>query len=191
MSGLRFKVVMIGDSGVGKTALVNRMSDGNFSPNHVPTVGSQFVTIELTVEGRELVFELWDTAGQEVYRSLVGFYARDARGAFVVADVTSRRSYEALKGWISFIRAESPSAKLVLFANKIDLAGRVVRSDEFKALADDQQIELFEGSAKSGEHVADAFERMGEMLIVGIDTREQANTVDVAAAKSKKKETCC
>jgi small GTP-binding protein len=186
MSGHRFKVVMIGDSGVGKTAFVNRMLDGNFSPNHVPTVGSQFVTIELTVEGHEL----WDTVGQEVYRSLVGFYARDAKGEIVVADVTARGSYEPLLNWIKFIRTESPGAKLVVFGNKTDLPNRAIRSDEFRAIADAQQTQVFEGSAKTGEHVADAFERMGEMFIVGIENNDQDDKVNITA-KPPQKVMCC
>jgi small GTP-binding protein len=177
----RFKVVMIGDSGVGKTALVNRMSDDRFAPSHVPTVGSQFVTVSLTVDANDLVFELWDTAGQEVYRSLVSFYARDAKGAFVVLDITSTSSFNGLGEWVSFIRRESPSVKILVFANKTDLAGeRRVNVQDIRDFAEANAVEFFEGSAKTGENVADAFERMGEELLTTLKlSADEAPSVEL------------
>jgi small GTP-binding protein len=162
----RFKIVMIGDSGVGKTAVVSRMSHSAFLPNHVPTVGSQFVTIEFTVEEQHLIFEVWDTAGQEVYRSLVGFYARDAKGAFLVFDVTSQNSFASLPNWIKFIQSESPAVKVIIFGNKTDLSGhRRISANQAQEFASANQCAYVEGSAKTGMGVSDAFGKMGELLL--------------------------
>jgi small GTP-binding protein len=192
---LRFKIVMIGDSGVGKTAIVSRMSQGVFLPDHIPTVGAQFVTGNLNIDGNRLPFELWDTAGQEVYRSLVGFYARDARGALVVVDVTSRPSFDSLAEWLRFVKGESTEVKIVLFANKIDLVEqRVLTSEQLKAFADQNGLDLFQGSAKTGQAVPDAFERLGDMMWK--QAAEEAplgsqNGIAIGQGLQRQKSGCC
>jgi small GTP-binding protein len=184
---------MIGDSGVGKTALVNRMSDNRFAPSHVPTVGSQFVTVSLTVDGNDLVFELWDTAGQEIYRSLVSFYARDAKGAFVVLDITSTASFNGLGEWVVFIRRESPSVKILVFANKSDLASeRRINAQDIRNFAEANSVEFFEGSAKTGKNVADAFGRMGELLLTTVKlTADETPNVELEVAETPAGKKCC
>lgn len=184
-----YKVVMLGDSGVGKTALVNRISEGVFTESHVPTVGSQFIALPLEIGKRKLTLELWDTAGQEVYRSLVGFYTREAKGAFLVCDVTSEQSFQGLGEWIDFVNSQAPGVKIIIFANKIDLEDdRTVSSDQLKEFAGQRGIELIEGSAKLGQQTTDAFEKMGEMML----TTEGNVSADVKIEKDndKKKKKC-
>ncbi|KAK8882619.1 hypothetical protein M9Y10_045261 [Tritrichomonas musculus] len=164
-SDIHFKVVMVGDSGVGKTALVNRISEGAFVNVHVPTVGSQFITLNLEIEGTKIVLELWDTAGQEVYRSLVGFYTREAKGAFLVCDITNKASFDGLHEWVNFITDAAPGVKIILFANKIDLSNRLVTNEMLQEFSKSHNLEFFEGSAKTGENTTNAFERMGELLL--------------------------
>lgn len=187
----RYKVVMIGDTGVGKTSVVNRMRENVFSPAHVPTIGSQFVSISLSIEGQKVMLETWDTAGQEIYRSLVGFYTREARGAILVFDVTLKNSFESLQEWIKFITNESPSVKILLFANKVDLVdNRVVSTDAIKKFAAANNLELIEGSAKSGQGVAEAFGRIGEVLLESgpVDAPEAQSLIEV---RDPKKKSCC
>jgi small GTP-binding protein len=167
----RFKVVMIGDSGSGKTAIINRMYHGVFRSSHIPTVGSSFVAITLKIEYADVILEVWDTAGQEVYRSLVGFYAREAKGAFVFFDVTSQSSFAALPAWIKFIRSESPSVKVILFGNKTDLSeDRRVSASQGEAFARANECEYIEGSAKTGINVSDAYGKMGKLLLAAART---------------------
>jgi small GTP-binding protein len=183
---------MIGESGVGKTAIVSRMSEETFIPNHVPTVGSQFVPIDMVLEGQRVVFELWDTAGQEVYRSLVGFYTREACGAFVVFDVTSKVSFDSLLDWIRFIQNESPGVKIVVFGNKIDLeTDRVISTQQIVDFAKIQGLEFFEGSAKTGQGVGDAFSKMGELLLNNYKVKPVASPAVQVKGKAEKKEGCC
>jgi small GTP-binding protein len=191
---LRFKVVMIGDTGVGKTAVVNRMSEGSFLTDHIPTVGSQFITMDLIVEGQKICFELWDTAGQEVYRSLVGFYARDASGALIVADLTLQSSFDSLPEWVKFIRTESPDVKIVIFGNKSDLIQqRVLSNAVFTKFAASNGVDFLEGSAKTGQNVADAFEKMGDLLLSSERNPDHPTDLNalIPLTEKKKKTGCC
>jgi small GTP-binding protein len=183
---------MLGDSGVGKTALVNRMSEGAFTDNYTPTVGSQFVALPLDLGSRQVMLEVWDTAGQEVYRSLVGFYIREAKGAFILVDVTSETSFEGLPEWLKFVHEQAPNAKLVLFANKCDLEEqRTVSRERLLEFANAHKIDLIEGSAKLGQNTADAFEKMGE-LVVGGQTKAAATiTITDTDDPAQEKGGCC
>jgi small GTP-binding protein len=185
---------MLGDSAVGKTALVNRISEGAFSESHVPTVGSQFIALPLEVNSKRMTLELWDTAGQEVYRSLVGFYTREAKGAFLVCDVTNDQTYQGLPEWIKFVSEQAPGVKIIIFANKIDLEEqRVIAADKLAEFAKSNGVELIEGSAKLGQNTTDAFEKMGElMLATGSSASVPVTIASSDLGKSKeKKGGCC
>jgi small GTP-binding protein len=185
-----YKVVMLGDSGVGKTALVNRISEGVFVDSHVPTVGSQFIALPLEINKRKMTLELWDTAGQEVYRSLVGFYTREAKGAFLVFDVTQESTFEGLPEWIKFVNEQAPGVKIIAFANKTDLEDqRVVSAERIQQFGASQKVEVIEGSAKVGQNTTDAFEKMGE-LVVSSESNVAA-AVTIKAETKKKKKGCC
>jgi small GTP-binding protein len=184
-----YKVVLLGNSGVGKTALVERASEDIFRASHVPTVGAQFISLELQAGGHPCVLELWDTAGQEVFRSLVGFYARDAMGAFVLFDVTTPKSFDDLGKWFEFIGENAPDAKIIIFGNKIDLADtREIGKAQAQELADKRHVLYYEGSAKTGETVNEAFDRMTEILASGGSVTQTTIKLD---SDPKKKKTCC
>ena len=188
-----YKVCMLGDSGVGKTALVTRIAEGIFTETHVPTVGSQFIALPLEVDKRKITLELWDTAGQEVYRSLVGFYTRDAKGAFLVCDVTSEESFKGLGDWIKFVNDQAPDVEVIIFANKTDLeSSRVVSKEELENFAASHNVRLQEGSAKLGKNTNDAFELMGELLIkAGEGNQAEKVNIDAGDDNGKKKKKCC
>jgi small GTP-binding protein len=162
---LHFKTVMIGDSGVGKTTMVKQMAEGIFVNTHIPTVGPQFVTVDLVVEGESIRLELWDTAGQEVYRALVGFYAREAHGAILVVDCTAQSSLDSAPDWLKFIREESPSVKIILFVNKTDQEDlRTVTTADCEKFAAANGLEVVEGSARTGRRLPEAFEMLAGMM---------------------------
>ena len=188
-----FKVVMLGDSGVGKTALVNRISEGVFNEAHVPTVGSQFIALPLEVNKRKMTLELWDTAGQEVYRSLVGFYTREAKGAFLVFDVTSEQTFNSLSEWVKFANEATPGVKIILFANKCDLEDqRTVQTAQIKQFAQTNNIDFIEGSAKTGQNTVDAFERMGEMMLsTEAAVQPKLDIIDDKKSEKDKQNKCC
>jgi small GTP-binding protein len=174
---------------VGKTAIVSRMSQNTFLSNHVPTVGSQFVTLEWTMEDHLLIFEVWDTAGQEVYRSLVGFYARGAMGAFLVFDVTSQATFNSLATWVKFVRLETPNVKIVIVGNKTDLGRRCVTSERLQELATENGCDFIEGSAKTGQNITEAFSKMAEMLVASTD--ETAFNQQGGSAAEREGGSCC
>jgi small GTP-binding protein len=179
--------VLLGNSGVGKTALVERATEDIFQKSHIPTVGAQFISLEVQIGEATSILELWDTAGQEVFRSLVGFYARDAKGAFILYDVALRASFDDLPRWLEFTRAHSPDAQIILFGNKIDLADiREVSHEDGDAFARAHGLCFMEGSAKTAENVRDAFEKMTE--IVGQVQQAQAAGAPEAAEPPKG---CC
>jgi small GTP-binding protein len=186
----RFKVVMLGNSGVGKTALVERISEDIFQECHVPTVGAQFTSLQLAVGDQTILIELWDTAGQEVFRSLVGFYARDSMGMILMFDLTQSATFEELPQWVQFARSNSPQAVIILFGNKMDLEDqRKVSKSDGEAFAEKNQLIYFEGSAKTGETVRDAFERLAEIL--SQTTEISATSTQELSENKEKKKGCC
>jgi small GTP-binding protein len=185
----RAKVVMLGDSGAGKTSLVQRMTRDFFSPEHNATVGGQFVSLNVTLNGETVPLDIWDTAGQEVYRSLVSFYARDAQGAMLVADPTEGAALLSLPKWISFVRAQVPAVKILLFANKGDLANRrVVTLEELEEFARQNDCAFAHGSALTGQGVADAFAKIAESIE---EVPLEAPSEPRLRESDRKKEKCC
>jgi small GTP-binding protein len=186
------KVVMLGDSGVGKTAIVNRMAAQRFPNHHMPTIGSQFVEIRVSVEGVQIPIHLWDTAGQEAYQSLVGYYSRESKGAVVVFDVTSEKSFDSIPKWLTFIRGTCPSVKIVLFANKVDQDGsRVMSSSAIREFAAVNQLNCLEGSARTGQNVHELFDRLGEELAGDISARLMEEDTNVININQKGTGNCC
>jgi small GTP-binding protein len=121
MSRLReVKTIFVGDSGVGKTAIALQAVSGAFTGRAAPTIGAGHYVLDLPSGGATL--SIWDTAGQENYRSLVPMYVRDAEFALVVFDVTSRASYENIGEWGRQVRAGAPACVTYLVGNKVDLA---------------------------------------------------------------------
>ena len=185
-----YKIVMLGNSGVGKTALVERVTDDVFVDAHVPTVGAQYVSLNLNLNDTNVTLEIWDTAGQEVFRSLVGFYARDAKGAFILFDVTDAQSFKDLKQWIEFANDQAPDAKIIIFGNKIDLGeNRTVSSEEIAEFADQQGVSYIEGSAKTSQGVRDAVETMAEAVMQL--NKKETSAINLEKSSKKKEGKCC
>lgn len=183
---LTFKVVMVGNSGVGKTSLVNRIVNGTFNEQEAPTIGSQYVSVERTVENQQITLELWDTAGQEAYRSIVGFYSRDSKGAFLLFDVTNKETFQTLSKWIDFMNESAPEAKIFLFGNKNDLDNREVTEEQINNFAESNGLEWFEGSAKTGQNLEELIVNMCEKMYECFGPENKKNTVELNSNKKGK-----
>jgi Ras-related protein Rab-5C len=159
---------MIGAASSGKTSILNRFIHGAFDQNGVATVGAAYSSKNLTVDGKEIKLEIWDTGGTEKYRSLAPMYYRGARAAIIVFDVTSRQSYEQANEWLlEFRQRGGPSTIVVGAANKVDLADqREVPKSESDDFMYANELELLvDTSALTGEGVNTLFTDLSRHLL--------------------------
>jgi small GTP-binding protein len=162
MLGHRFdyslKIVVIGDSGVGKTCLLLRFVHEQWEPDSQPTLGVEFLAKVVETERHLIQLQLWDTAGQELFRSVTRGYYHGSAGALLVFDVTARDSFASVERWLRDVREVArPDLATVLIGNKTDLDGRrEVSEEEARAYAERNRMLYFETSAKTGENVAGA-----------------------------------
>ncbi|CAJ1329294.1 unnamed protein product [Effrenium voratum] len=166
MSVPKFKVVLVGDQSVGKTALVVRYLKNTFDEKVETTIGMDFQTKTMQLlNGSQIRLQLWDTAGQERFRSLVSGYIRDAAAAIVCYDVTNRQSFDSTAQWIEEVRQSRGEEVLVyLVGNKVDIDGRKVSRVEGEAKALEVKGHFAETSARTGENVHELFKQLGEAL---------------------------
>ncbi len=156
-----YKVVLLGDSAVGKSSLVSRYVRDEFSESPQPTIGAAFLTKTVKLGDRTIKFEIWDTAGQERYRSLAPMYYRGAAAALVVFDLTDTKSFEGAKSWVQELRKQgAQDIVLALVGNKKDLPRKV----DAQLVHELTQEIYVETSAKTGENIARVFEWVGERL---------------------------
>ena len=160
------KVVVIGDGNVGKSCLVLRYSENKFVQSYLATMGSDF-TIKLTqAKGMGVRLAIWDLGGQQMFQTMRKYYMQGAAGAVVVYDITNKESFKAIDRWVSDLRSHSGDVPCVIFGNKKDLDDeRIISLEEAKAKADSYNFDYFETSAKSGENVQDAFNKLAECIV--------------------------
>lgn len=147
------KVVLVGDTAVGKTCIVSRFTTGSFSPDHEPTLGSSFFAKVIEHDGVRVRLSIWDTAGQEKYRSMTPMYYRDADVSVIVYAIDSEDSFAQVDEWAESIRNSGPSdTEMILVANKIDLRNEgTIGEERGKKKADEIGAYFFEVSALSAE----------------------------------------
>jgi small GTP-binding protein len=162
-----FKILLLGDGAVGKTALVQRFVHGKFQKAYLMTIGMEPYSRYETINGTKICYSLWDIAGQDRFKVMRGMFFRGAMGALVTFDLTRRSTFDNISNWIQEAKKESPDALFILVGNKYDLEDlREVSSDEGKKLADDLGcIDYIETSALTGENVGEAFFKIGETLL--------------------------
>ncbi|XP_076283568.1 ras-related protein Rab-37 isoform X2 [Lasioglossum baleicum] len=157
---LFFKVILLGDSGVGKTCLLTRFRDGRFlSGNYITTVGIDFRNKVVVVDDTSIKLQIWDTAGQERFRSVTHAYYRDAHALLLLYDVTNKTSYDNIRAWLSEIREHAnEDVVIMLLGNKSDCGTeRVVKREDGERLAQEYKVPFMETSAKTGLNVELAF----------------------------------
>jgi len=153
------KLLLIGDSGVGKSCLLLRFSDDSFTPSFITTIGIDFKIRTITLDGKRIKLQIWDTAGQERFRTITTAYYRGAMGILLVYDVTDEKSFGNIRNWIRNIEQHaSESVNKILIGNKCDLVDqKVVDEEAGKALAAEYGLKFMEASAKSNINVEEAF----------------------------------
>ena len=162
-----FKIVLTGNSGVGKSSILNRYMKRTFDENYKITIGVDFLMKSLTINNQTVKLQVWDTAGQEKYRSMVSSYYRGAHVALIIFDLTSHASFEALPTWIENFYNNGPEQKnTILIGNKKDLVEeRQVTQEEASLFSETNNMIYFETSAKEGDNIDYIFTFAAEKLL--------------------------
>lgn len=179
---LQLKVLLIGDMGVGKTCLLRRYVDDEFSPIFITTIGIDYKFKMLDVEGKRVKLQIWDTAGQERFRNITISYFRNASGIIMVYDVGERKSFDNITTWARNVADKSGESNVqqVLVANKCDLPDPEVSEEEGRALAEKLGMKFFLVSAKANLNIPGAFEHIASACVrklapVSTKTRTEAD----------------
>ena len=156
------KVVLVGDSGVGKTNIMSKYLKNEFREDSKATVGVEFGAKQFTVEGHVIKAQIWDTAGQERYKAITSAYYKGAKGAFIVYDITRKNTFDSVSRWVSDLTATADKKiSIILIGNKSDLEDqRQVTKEMGEEKANQLQVAFLETSAMSGENLEKGFQMM-------------------------------
>ena len=156
---INFKIIVIGNSGVGKSCLTLKATQDIFKEDFASTIGFQFFSFHVKINDKILKLQIWDTCGQEIYRSLITNFYRSTALAIICYSVTDKKSFEETEIWLKQVKSNSdPDCKVFLIANKIDLPDRVVSSEEGMNCKKEHGFECYmETSAKTGVNVRELF----------------------------------
>ncbi|XP_044152070.1 ras-related protein Rab-37 isoform X2 [Bufo gargarizans] len=191
---LTYKVMLLGDSGVGKTCFLIQFKDGAFlSGTFLATVGIDFRNKVVTVDGLKVKLQIWDTAGQERFRSVTHAYYRDAQALLLLYDITSKTSFDNVRAWLTEVHEYAhKDVVIMLLGNKCDItSGRVVRTEDGESLAKDYGIPFMETSAKTGVNVELAFTAIAKELKQRSSSPDERKFVIHQYIESQKKKTGC
>jgi small GTP-binding protein len=156
-----FKIVIIGDSGVGKTNLLSKFVDDTFLMDSKPTIGVEFATKTLHIENKTIKNQIWDTAGQERFRAITNAYYRGAHGAIIAYDLTKYKTFENVNKWLAELKENAdPDITMMLLGNKSDLEERCLKVEEVEEFVAENKLLYLETSAKTGENVSHAFQNL-------------------------------
>ena len=193
-----FKILTIGESGVGKTCILRRFVENKFLKNHLATIGIDFKTKNLIINNKEIKLKIWDTAGQERFRNITTQYYKGADGIVLVYDVTDDGSFEKIRDWMAQIQAnaEKDELGLVLLGNKCDVEPRVVTEEQGNKMAEELHISYFETSALTGQGIKEAFEQLARDIMKkkGVGEENKDGRVELNNNDNKKKKEkgdCC
>ena len=186
-----YKLVLLGDSSVGKSSLASYFISKQFYEFQEPTIGAAFISKQITIENKTINIEIWDTAGQERYKSLAPMYYRGAEGAIIVYDITQKDSFEGAKNWLDEIKMKGPEhCEIILVGNKLDLEEyRDIDKNEVLDFTMRNSITQLLTSAKTGENIELVFERLCEKIFEARKNKMPSiETIDIQNEQIK---TCC
>ena len=186
-----FKLLLIGDSGVGKSCILLRFADDTFSESYISTIGVDFKIRTLTINGKRVKLQIWDTAGQERFRTLTTAYYRSAHGIVLVYDVNDRETFFHVENWLQEVgRYASNDVHKILVGNKCDILDkREVQYETARVYAEKLQVSFLESSAKDRTNVDKVFNIMASELINGLGETtdsmvEEESNVELGTGKA-------
>ena len=161
-----FKILLLGDSSVGKTCFLKRYIDDTFQDVYLSTIGFDYKYKCITLkEGKNIKLQIWDTAGQERFRTIAKSYYKGAHGIILMYDVTDQKSFDSIKKWLEQIKEEAPNkVSVLLVANKIDIEKRIITKEDGENIAKSYDLDIYESSAKDNINVSEAFEDLAEKI---------------------------
>ncbi|KAL0968917.1 hypothetical protein UPYG_G00273670 [Umbra pygmaea] len=179
-----FKLLLIGDSGVGKTCLLFRFSEDAFNTTFISTIGIDFKIRTIELHGKRVKLQIWDTAGQERFRTITTAYYRGAMGIMLVFDICNEKSFENIKNWIRNIEEHASSdVKKMVLGNKCDMTDRrQVSKDRGEKLAIDYGVKFLETSAKSSFNVEEAFYTLARDIMDNLNSKTSENDPPAGSA---------
>ncbi|RNA35558.1 ras-related Rab-5A [Brachionus plicatilis] len=189
----QFKVVLLGESAVGKSSLVIRFVKREFHEFQESTIGAAFLTQSMQIDDTTVKFEIWDTAGQERYHSLAPMYYRGAQAALIVFDITSKDSFLKAQNWVrELAKQANTNIVIALVGNKVDLASkRAVEFNEAKLYAEQNGLIFMETSAKTAVNVVEIFTAIATRLPRNDKQASVADTIRADKETQKEKGGCC
>ncbi|XP_069574762.1 ras-related protein Rab-15-like [Brachyistius frenatus] len=161
------RLLMLGDSGVGKTCMLRRFTESEFDPSHISTIGVDFKMKTLEIDGIKVRVQIWDTAGQERYQTITKQYYRRAQGIIFVYDIANQPSFQHIAKWVSDVdECTTDNVQMILVGNKSDEElSRRVSKDQGSKLAETFGMEFFETSASSNRNIRESFTRLTELVL--------------------------
>ena len=193
-----FKVLLIGNSDVGKSSLILRYVDQIWNDVFVPTIGVDFKVKSLQIDNKRVKMQIWDTAGQERFRNVISSYFKGAHGILLIYDISARDSFKELENWLGEVeRNATPQVLKILIGNKCDLdEQRQITVDEGEAFAARNGMKFIETSAKNNTNVNEAFEALAKIMVESsnkknvIKVEKKTIKVDKGADLNAKKKCC-
>jgi len=191
-----FKILTIGESGVGKTCILRRFVENKFLKSHLATIGIDFRTKVIHVYGKDIKLKIWDTAGQERYHNITSQIYKGADGIILVFDVNEEISFTKIKDWIEQIKSNvsQEEISLILLGNKCDIEERAISKEQGQEMANSLNVNYYETSALNGTGINEAFEGLTKEImkkkkVINSDGRTISLTSSQKAKNPKKG--CC
>ena len=204
LDDISLKILILGDSSVGKTTLLLKYVDGYFPTVYVATIGVEYKIKRININGIDISLQIWDTAGQERFRGITKNFMKGADGIIYVYDITKKSSFESLKNWIFQSEEATEGFKKIIIGNKIDLEKeRQITNESLNKFCQSRNIKGMEVSAKNDVNVNECFETLAKLIIEGkskeqlIERYSEArrsrgkSVISKSSHKSKNKKKCC